>query len=169
MHDRRAIYLFLLFINILYDHRHRSGFEGDPVNPLIDIRLDNMRPNQILGRRGTEPRAQGSGRQAARPMPPLWVQGLVGFDAWSGFDVRTDHPLIIHRSGRSQGRTLTSVCVCVNLSITSHRDGDGRGQLQTTRLIHPIGPPTQIGSNAQCACAWAIAFASGRAAGPARQ
>lgn len=30
-----------------------------------------------------------------------------------GFDVRTDHLLIIHGSGRSQGRTLSVYCACV--------------------------------------------------------
>lgn len=63
MHDRWAIYLFLLFVNILCVHRHRSGFECDPAkNPQWISGIDNMRPNQILGRKGTEPRAQGSGK-----------------------------------------------------------------------------------------------------------
>lgn len=139
MHDRWAIYLFLLFINILCVHRHRSGFECDPAKtPQWISGIDNMRPNQILGRKGTEPRAQSPGIWEGQPARcrHMGSKGWLVFDAWSGFDVRTDHLLIIHCSGRSQGRTLTSVCVWLAelyACLTRLRDRDSRGQLQKPR------------------------------------
>lgn len=63
------------------------------------------KPN--LGRRGAEPSAQGSGK-GARPSRHMGSK-----DALRGFDVRTDHLLIIHGSGRSQGRTLSVYCARV--------------------------------------------------------
>jgi hypothetical protein len=55
--------------------------------------------------------------------------------AVQGFDVRTDHPLIIQGSGRSQGRSLTMcVCVCVCVCVCSYINVCGAAWLVTWDL-----------------------------------
>lgn len=106
-------------------------------------------------------------------MPPHGVHGF-DFDAWCvGLTVRTDHLLIIHRSGRSQGRTLSNRSLCgapavfflrQTVTTTTPRglaDPSDRAWLQADRLLRTmcscLGDRPPLATGRACrTCAWAV-------------
>lgn len=86
-----------------------------------------------MGEGEPEPSAQGSGK-GARPSRHMGTKG-----ALRGFDVRTDHLLIIHGSGRSQGRTLSVYARVRGVPGLLRGTWLRFHQRRATRLIHLIG------------------------------